>query len=124
MGTLGRAIFTVGRWIRGTGQAMDRLGSTIQGGRRIEEQRKHLPLPATSLLRCRLLAPACALRLLRPSDWDRVFVESFCFGAALILFHRSVLSVRCLGALVKRSDWLSVIRVRMLCSQLWICWQM
>ncbi|TVU37556.1 hypothetical protein EJB05_10876 [Eragrostis curvula] len=38
MGTLGRAIFTVGKWIRGTGQAMDRLGSTIQGGHRVEEQ--------------------------------------------------------------------------------------
>ncbi|CAN6208791.1 unnamed protein product [Urochloa humidicola] len=38
MGTLGRAIFTVGKWIRDTGQAMDRLGSTIQGGLRVEEQ--------------------------------------------------------------------------------------
>uniref|UniRef100_A0A453AXU8 Uncharacterized protein n=1 Tax=Aegilops tauschii subsp. strangulata TaxID=200361 RepID=A0A453AXU8_AEGTS len=38
MGTLGRAIYTVGKWIRGTGQAMDRLGSTIQGGLRTEEQ--------------------------------------------------------------------------------------
>uniref|UniRef100_A0ACD5Z0R6 Uncharacterized protein n=1 Tax=Avena sativa TaxID=4498 RepID=A0ACD5Z0R6_AVESA len=37
MGTLGRAIYTVGKWIRGTGQAMDRLGSTIQGGLRVEE---------------------------------------------------------------------------------------
>jgi hypothetical protein len=71
------------------------------------------------------LSPPCSsLRLLRPSDWDRVFVESFRFGAALILFHRSVLSVRCLGSLGKISDWLSVIRVPMLCSQLWVCWQM
>jgi hypothetical protein len=46
MGTLGRAIFTVGKWIRGTGQAMDRLGSTIQGGLRVEEQGKHAPSPA------------------------------------------------------------------------------
>jgi len=38
MGTLGRAIYTVGKWIRGTGQAMDRLGSTMQGGLRAEEQ--------------------------------------------------------------------------------------
>ncbi|KAF8668924.1 hypothetical protein HU200_052130 [Digitaria exilis] len=38
MGTLGRAIFTVGKWIRGTGQAMDRLGSTLQGGLRVEER--------------------------------------------------------------------------------------
>ncbi|KAF0895149.1 hypothetical protein E2562_006851 [Oryza meyeriana var. granulata] len=38
MGTLRRAIYTVGKSIRGTGQAMDRLGSTIQGGLRVEEQ--------------------------------------------------------------------------------------
>ena len=49
MGTLGRAIFTVGKWIRGTGQAMDRLGSTIQGGLRVEEQRKHPPPSARSV---------------------------------------------------------------------------
>lgn len=49
MGTLGRAIFTVGKWIRGTGQAMDRLGSTLQGGLRVEEQGKRPPLPAPSL---------------------------------------------------------------------------
>jgi hypothetical protein len=29
MGTLGRAIFTVGKWIRDMRQAMDRLGSTL-----------------------------------------------------------------------------------------------
>jgi hypothetical protein len=46
MGTLGRAIFTVGKYIRGTGQAMDRLGSTVQGGLRVEEQSKHSPPPA------------------------------------------------------------------------------
>lgn len=51
MGTLGRAIYTVGKWIRGTGQAMDRLGSTIQGGLRVEEQRKQQPLPSLSLSR-------------------------------------------------------------------------
>jgi hypothetical protein len=60
MGTLGRAIFTVGKWIRGTGQAMDRLGSTVQGGLRVEEQSKHSPPPAPSLLCRRLLVPACA----------------------------------------------------------------
>jgi hypothetical protein len=49
MGTLGRAIFTVGKWIRGTGQAMDRLGSTIQGGLRVEEQGTRPPPPAPSL---------------------------------------------------------------------------
>nr|CAB3458784.1 unnamed protein product [Digitaria exilis] len=43
MGTLGRAIFTVGKWIRGTGQAMDRLGSTLQGGLRVEEQGERPP---------------------------------------------------------------------------------
>ncbi|KAJ3698112.1 hypothetical protein LUZ61_001817 [Rhynchospora tenuis] len=38
MGTLGRAIYTVGSWIRGTGQAMDRLGVTLQGSNYIPEQ--------------------------------------------------------------------------------------
>jgi len=31
MGTLGRVIYTVGNWIRGTGQALDRVGSRLQG---------------------------------------------------------------------------------------------
>lgn len=37
MGTLGKVIYTVGRWIRGTGQAIDRLGTTLQGGHYIQE---------------------------------------------------------------------------------------
>ncbi|CAH8389577.1 unnamed protein product [Eruca vesicaria subsp. sativa] len=37
MGTLGRAIYTVGNWIRGTGQALDRVGSLLQGSHRLEE---------------------------------------------------------------------------------------
>ncbi|KAL1546762.1 Gamma carbonic anhydrase 2, mitochondrial [Salvia divinorum] len=32
MGSLGRAVYTLGSWIRHTGQAMDRLGSTFQAG--------------------------------------------------------------------------------------------
>lgn len=40
MGTLGRAIYTVGNWIRGTGQALDRVGSLLQGSHRLEEHRK------------------------------------------------------------------------------------
>jgi hypothetical protein len=57
MGTLGRAIFTVGKWIRGTGQAMDRLGSTMQGGLRVEEQGNHPSLFVSSLS----LATGCPL---------------------------------------------------------------
>ncbi|KAI9118529.1 hypothetical protein K1719_010861 [Acacia pycnantha] len=37
MGTLGKAIYTVGCWIRGTGQAIDRLGSSLQGGYYLQE---------------------------------------------------------------------------------------
>ncbi|CAN8320862.1 unnamed protein product [Cochlearia groenlandica] len=37
MGTLGRVIYTVGNWIRGSGQALDRVGSLLQGSHRIEE---------------------------------------------------------------------------------------
>ncbi|KFK36155.1 hypothetical protein AALP_AA4G085200 [Arabis alpina] len=37
MGTLGRVIYTVGKAIRVTGQALDRVGSTLQGGHRFEE---------------------------------------------------------------------------------------
>ncbi|CAN6722228.1 unnamed protein product [Malus baccata var. baccata] len=38
MGTLGRAIYTVGFWIRETGQAIDRLGSSLQGSYYFKEQ--------------------------------------------------------------------------------------
>ncbi|KVI06549.1 Bacterial transferase hexapeptide repeat-containing protein [Cynara cardunculus var. scolymus] len=38
MGTLGRAAYTVGFWIRETGQAMDRLGSRLQGNNFFKEQ--------------------------------------------------------------------------------------
>ncbi|GFZ18695.1 gamma carbonic anhydrase 2 [Actinidia rufa] len=38
MGTLGRAIYTVGFWIRETGQAMDRLGCRLQGNYYFQEQ--------------------------------------------------------------------------------------
>ncbi|CAD5192426.1 unnamed protein product [Musa acuminata subsp. malaccensis] len=38
MGTLGRAIYTVGFWIRETGQAIDRLGCRLQGNYLFQEQ--------------------------------------------------------------------------------------
>ncbi|KAL9358678.1 hypothetical protein Peur_046801 [Populus x canadensis] len=38
MGTLGRAIYTVGFWIRETGQALDRLGGRLQGNYYFQEQ--------------------------------------------------------------------------------------
>lgn len=38
MGTLGKAIYTVGFWIRETGQAIDRLGSRLQGNYFFHEQ--------------------------------------------------------------------------------------
>ncbi|OVA18752.1 Bacterial transferase hexapeptide repeat [Macleaya cordata] len=38
MGTLGKAIYTVGFWIRETGQAIDRLGSRLQGNYYFQEQ--------------------------------------------------------------------------------------
>ncbi|KAK1422250.1 hypothetical protein QVD17_25230 [Tagetes erecta] len=38
MGTLGRAAYTVGFWIRETGQAMDRLGSRLQGNNFFKQQ--------------------------------------------------------------------------------------
>ncbi|KAM0950854.1 putative NADH:ubiquinone reductase (H(+)-translocating) [Dioscorea sansibarensis] len=38
MGTLGRAIYTVGFWIRETGQAIDHLGSRLQGNYYFKEQ--------------------------------------------------------------------------------------
>jgi hypothetical protein len=42
MGTLGRAIYSVGFWIRETGQAIDRLGSRLQGDYYFQEQRQSL----------------------------------------------------------------------------------
>ncbi|KAL9253598.1 Gamma carbonic anhydrase 1, mitochondrial-like protein [Drosera capensis] len=38
MGTLGKAIYSVGFWIRETGQALDRLGSRLQGNYYFQEQ--------------------------------------------------------------------------------------
>ncbi|XP_047971511.1 gamma carbonic anhydrase 1, mitochondrial-like [Salvia hispanica] len=38
MGTMGRAFYTVGFWIRETGQALDRLGSRLQGNYLFQEQ--------------------------------------------------------------------------------------
>ncbi|RRT68024.1 hypothetical protein B296_00003832 [Ensete ventricosum] len=38
MGTLGRAIYSVGFWIRETGQALDRLGCRLQGNYYFQEQ--------------------------------------------------------------------------------------
>lgn len=38
MGTLGKAIYTVGFWIRETGQAIDRLGCRLQGNYYFQEQ--------------------------------------------------------------------------------------
>jgi hypothetical protein len=48
MGTLGKAIYTVGFWIRETGQAIDRLGSRLQGNYYFQEQRNY-PLPLLDL---------------------------------------------------------------------------
>ncbi|CAA0843400.1 Gamma carbonic anhydrase 2- mitochondrial [Striga hermonthica] len=38
MGSLGRAVYTLGNWIRATGQAMDRVGFQLQGSYYIPEQ--------------------------------------------------------------------------------------
>ncbi|CAI0436120.1 unnamed protein product [Linum tenue] len=38
MGTLGKAVYTVGFWIRETGQALDRLGCRLQGTHAFQEQ--------------------------------------------------------------------------------------
>ncbi|KAJ6831486.1 gamma carbonic anhydrase 1, mitochondrial-like [Iris pallida] len=38
MGTLGKAVYAVGFWIRETGQAIDRLGSRLQGNYYFHEQ--------------------------------------------------------------------------------------
>ncbi|KAI4316832.1 hypothetical protein L6164_024772 [Bauhinia variegata] len=38
MGTLGKAIYTVGFWIRETGQVIDRIGSRLQGSYYFQEQ--------------------------------------------------------------------------------------
>lgn len=49
---VGRAICTVGFWIRETGQALDRLGSRLQGNYLFQEQRNYpivlFPLPSRS----------------------------------------------------------------------------
>lgn len=50
MGTLGKAIYTVGFWIRETGQALDRLGSRLQGNYYFQEQRKTSIFPVSLIL--------------------------------------------------------------------------
>ncbi|RWW29535.1 hypothetical protein GW17_00005934 [Ensete ventricosum] len=45
MGTLGRAIYSVGFWIRETGQALDRLGCRLQGNYYFQEQCKTTSFP-------------------------------------------------------------------------------
>ncbi|XP_061342324.1 gamma carbonic anhydrase 1, mitochondrial-like isoform X1 [Gastrolobium bilobum] len=45
MGSFGKAFYTVGFWIRETGQALDRLGSRLQGNYLFQEQlSRHRPL--------------------------------------------------------------------------------
>ncbi|XP_047314842.1 gamma carbonic anhydrase 2, mitochondrial-like [Impatiens glandulifera] len=44
MGTLGRVIYTVGFWIRGTGQVLDRLGVRLQGTYPQEHLSRHRTL--------------------------------------------------------------------------------
>uniref|UniRef100_A0A0C9RRV5 TSA: Wollemia nobilis Ref_Wollemi_Transcript_16728_1325 transcribed RNA sequence n=1 Tax=Wollemia nobilis TaxID=56998 RepID=A0A0C9RRV5_9CONI len=45
MASLGKAIYTVGLWVRETGQALDRLGSRLQGKYGFQEQlSRHRPL--------------------------------------------------------------------------------
>lgn len=42
MGTMGKALYNVGFWIRETGQALDRLGCRLQGKNHFREQRTSL----------------------------------------------------------------------------------
>ena len=42
MGVFGRVFYTVGVWIRETGQALDRLGSRLEGNYHFQEQRTYL----------------------------------------------------------------------------------
>lgn len=52
MGTLGKAIYTVGFWIRETGQALDRLGCRFQGNYYFQEQRTSLEFYPPTLTIC------------------------------------------------------------------------
>lgn len=68
--SLGKAIYSVGFWIRETGQAIDRLGSRLQGNYLFQEQstfslfspvlsvQSVLPLPLIGLLQKDLFARA------------------------------------------------------------------
>lgn len=40
MGTLGRVVFSLGKAARSTGQALDRLGSRLQGGNTFKDEGK------------------------------------------------------------------------------------
>lgn len=43
MGTLGRVVFSLGKAARTTGQALDRLGSRLQGGNTFKDEGKRFP---------------------------------------------------------------------------------
>lgn len=49
MGSLGRAIYMVGSWIRVAGQTVDRVGCTLQGSHLFQEQGININPPFISL---------------------------------------------------------------------------
>lgn len=50
MGTLGKAIYSLGSIVRATGKALDRVGNRLQGSSHIEEHRNFLILNPRSHL--------------------------------------------------------------------------
>ena len=67
---MGRALYSVGFWIRETGQALDRLGCRLQGKNHFREQRTS----SSSLdLSTHLISRICALGIFR---WNRIIVAA------------------------------------------------
>lgn len=86
---MGRALYSVGFWIRETGQALDRLGCRLQGKNHFREQRtisfhpSYFPIPIQSLFDPKF---SLILMLYRSIDYAIVidFIISIC---ALFLFE-------------------------------------
>ena len=85
---MGRALYSVGFWIRETGQALDRLGCRLQGKNHFREQRtisfhpSYFPIPIQSLF-----DPKFSLILMLYRSIDYAIVIDFISICAPFLFE-------------------------------------
>lgn len=88
MGTLGKAIYSLGSIVRATGKALDRVGNRLQGSSHIEEHRNFLLLNPRS----HLLFP-----LLPMFQYDIVSLMHLCLFMLLHFIQFRFVNTLCLG---------------------------